>query len=157
MKNESPEQRLANAGLFLPAAPNPSGNYVGCRQLGQLVFVAGHGPKKPDGAYMCGRITTLDDVARGYEAATLATLNLLATVKHAVGDLERVGGILKVLGMVNAAPEFTAHPKVIDGCSDLLATAFGQDGVHARSAVGMSSLPHGMTVEVEAVLYLKTV
>jgi enamine deaminase RidA (YjgF/YER057c/UK114 family) len=80
---------------------------------------------------------------------------MLASVKSAIGDLDKVGGVLKVLGMVNAHPEFRVHPKVIDGCSDLLITAFGSDAVHARSAVGMSSLPHGMSVEVEAILYLK--
>jgi len=155
MKNETPEPRLANAGINLPAPQKPSGNYVGCRQFGQLLFVAGHGPKKPDGVYVTGRIVGPDDVARGYEAARLAALNMLATVKLAVGDLDKIGGVLKVLGMVNADSNFTAHPKVIDGCSDMLVTAFGQDALHARSAVGMGSLPHGISVEVEAIFCLK--
>jgi enamine deaminase RidA (YjgF/YER057c/UK114 family) len=123
--------------------------------MGRLLFVAGHGPKNVDGTYIRGRIAGPEDVARGYEAARLAALNMLASVKSAVGDLKEVGGVLKVLGMVNAHPDFTAHPQVIDGCSDLLVTAFGPDAVHARSAVGMGSLPHGMSVEVEAVFYLR--
>jgi len=155
MSQKTPEQRLADAGLQLPAAQKPSGNYVPVRRFGQLLFVAGHGPKDADGHYMCGRLSGESDIARGYEAARAAALNLLATVKESVGELDAVEAILKVLGMVNADPAFTAHPKVIDGCSDVLVTAFGERGLHARSAVGMGSLPHGMSVEIEAILVLK--
>ena len=155
MSQKTPEQRLADAGLQLPAPQKPSGNYVPVRRFGQLLFVAGHGPKDAAGNYMRGRLSGEADIARGYEAARAAALNLLATVKESVGDLDAVEGVLKVLGMVNADPAFTAHPKVIDGCSDVLVTAFGERGLHARSAVGMGSLPHGMSVEVEAILVLR--
>lgn len=155
MSQATPEQRLAAAGLQLPVPQKPSGNYVPVRRFGQLLFVAGHGPKNADGGYICGRLSGEADVARGYEAARAAALNLLATVKQSVGELEAVEGVLKVLGMVNADPGFTAHPRVIDGCSDVLVTAFGEQGLHARSAVGMGSLPHGMSVEVEAIFLLK--
>ena len=155
MSQTTPEQRLAEAGLQLPAPQKPSGNYLPVRRVDKLLFVAGHGPKDAAGNYMCGRLSGEPDIARGYEAARAAALNLLATVKQSVGELDAVDGVLKVLGMVNAAPDFTAHPRVIDGCSDVLVTAFGEQGLHARSAVGMSSLPHGMSVEIEAILVLK--
>ena len=155
MSQKTPEQRLADAGLLLPAPQKPSGNYAPVRRFGQLLFVAGHGPKDAAGNYMCGRLSGEADIDRGYEAARAAALNLLATVKETVGNLDAVEGVLKVLGMVNADPAFTAHPQVIDGCSDVLVTAFGERGLHARSAVGMGSLPHGMSVEVEAILVLR--
>ncbi|CAJ0796763.1 RidA family protein [Ralstonia holmesii] len=155
MNRQTPEQRLAEAGLALPPPPKPSANYVGCRRIGQLLFVAGHGPKHEDGSYVCGRINGPEDVERGYAAARLAALNMLATLKSELGDLDQVAGVLKVLGMVNADPDFKAHPKVIDGFSDILTQAFGEGAAHARSAVGMGSLPHGMSVEVEAIFHLK--
>lgn len=152
----TPEQRLQAAGLSLPAAAYaPSGNYRPFRRAGQLLFVSGHGPKQADGSYVAGKLGSADDVQAGYDAAQLATLNLLAAVKLAVGDLAKVDAVLKVLGLVNAAPDFKQHPKVINGCSDTLVAAFGDAGQHARSAVGMASLPHGMMVEVEAVFLIR--
>ena len=152
----TPEQRLKAAGLPLPAAAYaPSGNYRPFRRGGQLLLVSGHGPKQADGGYVAGKLATADDVQAGYAAAQLATLHLLAAVKLAVGELARVEAVLKVLGLVNAAPDFKQHPQVIDGCSDTLVAAFGEAGQHARSAVGMGSLPHGMMVEVEAVFLIR--
>jgi len=152
----TPEQRLQAAGLSLPAAAYaPSGNYLPFRRAGQLLFVSGHGPKQADGSYVAGKLASADDVQAGYAAAQLATLNMLAAVKLALGDLARVEAVLKVLGLVNAAPDFKQHPKVIDGCSDTLVTAFGDAGQHARSAIGMGSLPHGMMVEIEAVFQIR--
>jgi len=150
-----PEQRLAAAGLVLPAPIEPSESYLPFRLAGSTLYLSGHGPRLADGSYMRGRLVTVDDVANGYAAARQVALNMLATVKLALGDLGRVEAVLKLLGMVNAAPEFAHHPKVINGCSDVLITAFGDAGRHARSAVGMGSLPHGMTVEVEAVLLVR--
>jgi enamine deaminase RidA (YjgF/YER057c/UK114 family) len=134
---------------------SPSGNYLPFRRAGQLLFVSGHGPRQADGTYVAGKLSAPGDVQAGYAAARLATLNLLAAVKLAVGDLSKVEAVLKVLGLVNAAPNFKHHPKVIDGCSDTLVAAFGDAGQHARSAVGMASLPHGMTVEIEAVFLVR--
>lgn len=151
----TPETRLQSVGLSLPTPYSPSGNYVPLRRAGPLLFVSGHGPRRQDGSYVCGRLDTADDMAAGYAAAQLATLNLLATVKQAIGDLSQVDAVLKVLGLVNANANFKRHPEVIDGCSDTLVTAFGSAGQHARSAVGMASLPHGIMVEVEAVLLLR--
>lgn len=152
----NPQQRLEAAGLKLPKAYSPSGNYRPFRRAGQLLFVSGHGPRLEDGSYVTGQLATPDDVKSGYGAAQLATLNLLAAVQLAVGDLSRVEAVLKVLGLVNSTTAFMQHPKVIDGCSDTLVAAFGDDvGQHARSAVGMASLPHGMMVEVEAVFLIR--
>jgi len=151
----TPEQRLQAAGLSLPAAYAPSGNYLPFRRAGQLLFVSGHGPRQEDGSYVTGQLATPGDVQAGYAAARLATLHMLAAVKLAVGDLAKVEAVLKVLGLVNSTADFTQHPKVIDGCSDTLVAAFEDGGRHARSAVGMASLPHGMMVEVEAVFLVR--
>jgi enamine deaminase RidA (YjgF/YER057c/UK114 family) len=150
-----PEQRLAAAGLSLPPAMQPTESYVPFRRAGAMLYLSGHGPRFADGSYTCGRLVTAGDLTSGYEAARHAALNMLATIKLALGDLNKVEAVLKVLGMVNAAPEFAHHPKVINGCSDVLITAFGDAGRHARSAVGMASLPHGMMVEIEAVLLVR--
>lgn len=151
----NPEQRLKAAGLSLPVAYSPSGNYLPFRHAGRFLFVSGHGPRLDDGSYMIGKLSKPEDVQAGYAAARLATLNMLATVKLAVGDLTKVEAVLKILGLVNSAADFKQHPKVIDGCSDTLVSAFSEAGQHARSAVGMASLPHGMMVEVEAVFLIQ--
>ncbi|SDE88401.1 Enamine deaminase RidA, house cleaning of reactive enamine intermediates, YjgF/YER057c/UK114 family [Variovorax sp. CF079] len=132
----------------------PSGAYRPFRRAGQLLFVSGHGPRKADGQYLTGCLASAGDVAAGYAAAQLATLNLLAAVKLAIGDLSKVEAVVKVLGLVNSTHDFKLHPKVIDGCSDTLIQAFGERGEHARSAVGMASLPHGMMVEIEAIFLI---
>lgn len=150
-----PEERLRASGLVLPVAYPASGNYLPFRRAGQLLYVSGHGPRRDDGSYITGQLAAATDVPAGYAAARLATLNMLAAVKLAVGDLVAVEAVLKVLGMVDSSSDFKEHPKVIDGCSDTLVTAFGSDGRHARSAVGMASLPHGMMVEVEAVFLVR--
>ena len=151
----NPEQRLAQAGWRLPAALPPSAHYIPWRRAGALLYVSGHGPREADGSYRRGRLHSAANVPMGHAAAQLTALNLLATVKLAVGDLAQVESVLKLLGMVNATPDFEHHPQVIDGCSDVLIQAFGDAGRHARSAVGMGSLPHGMPVEVEAVFLIR--
>jgi enamine deaminase RidA (YjgF/YER057c/UK114 family) len=151
----SAEQRLAALGLILPPAPQPIGNYVPFRLAGNLLFLSGVGPRQPDGSIITGKVGAALDVARGYEAAKMCGLNVLVNIRSAVGSLDRVEAILKVLGMVNAVPEFTEHPKVIDGCTDLFVAVFGEAGRPARSAVGMSSLPRDISVEVEAIVLLK--
>jgi enamine deaminase RidA (YjgF/YER057c/UK114 family) len=151
----SAEQRLAALGLTLPPPPTPLGNYVPFRLAGNLLFLSGVGPRQADGVSVTGKVGAEVDVERAYEAAKLCGLNLLVNIRAAAGSLDRVDTILKVLGMVNAVPSFTDHPKVINGCTDLFVAVFGDSGRPARSAVGMGSLPGNISVEVEAVVLLK--
>ena len=154
MTTSTPEERLAALGLTLPAVPTPMANYVPYRLAGNLLYLSGQGPKRPDGSFMTGRLGKDATVEQGYEAARLTGLQLLAVAKAALGDLSRVEAVVKLLGMVNAEPAFGDHPKVINGCSDLLVEVFGDVGRHARSAVGMGSLPNGIMVEIEAILLI---
>jgi enamine deaminase RidA (YjgF/YER057c/UK114 family) len=153
MTTSTPEERLAALGLTLPVAPTPMGNYVPYRLTGYLLYLSGQGPRLADGGFMVGRLGKDASIEQGYEAARLT--GLLAIAKAALGDLSRVEAVVKLLGMVNAEPDFGDHPKVINGCSDLLVEVFGDAGRHARSAVGMGSLPNGIMVEIEAILLIK--
>jgi enamine deaminase RidA (YjgF/YER057c/UK114 family) len=148
----SPEEKIEALGLKLPQALPPRANYVSYRRVGDLLFLAGHGPRLPDNTYRLGKITSEDDIPRAYADAQLTALNILATLKGVVGELSRVAAVVRITGMVNAEPTFTQHPKIIDGCSNLLVDVLGDAGRHARTAVGVSSLPNGMTVEVEAIV-----
>jgi enamine deaminase RidA (YjgF/YER057c/UK114 family) len=151
----TPEEKLASLGLVLPEVPVPVANYVPYRWAGHLLYLSGQGPKRADGTYRAGRLgrdATIDD---GYAEARLTGLNLLAVAKAALGELSRIEAVVKLLGMVNAEPDFADHPRVINGCSDLLVEVLGDAGRHARSAVGMGSLPNGMMVEIEAILLVK--
>jgi enamine deaminase RidA (YjgF/YER057c/UK114 family) len=147
-----PEEVLAELGLELPPIPPAVGNYVGAVQVDRTLFVSGHGPVK-DGEYIFrGKLGADMDVEAGTEAAQLVALNLLASVKAHVGDLDRVTRVVKLLCLVNSAPDFVAQPSVADGASDLLVKIFGPDrGRHARSAIGMAALPFGIAVEIEAI------
>lgn len=155
MDDRTPEQRLAELGIVLPAPP-PAGSrlYVPAVRSGSLVFLSGHGPVRPDGELVKGKVGGNLDVAEAREAARLAGIQLLAAIRAEAGSLERVRRVVKLLGMVNGAPGFVDTPAVIDGCSQLLLDVFGDAGRHARSAVGMAELPHGMCVEIEAVVEL---
>src|SRR5579871_6624574 len=156
MGDSTPEERLAAMGLTLPVVPAPMANYVPYRWAGNLLFLSGQGPKRPDGGFEVGRLGKDATVEDGYRAARLTGLQLLAVTKSAVGELSRIEAVIKLLGMVNAEPEFGDHPKVINGCSDLLVEVLGEEvGRHARSAVGMGSLPNRMTVEIEAIFLIK--
>ena len=152
MTTSTPEERLAALGLTLPAVPTPMANYVPYRWAGNLLFLSGQGPKRPDGSFMAGRLGKDASVEQGYEAARLTGLQLLAVARAALGELSRVEAVVKLLGMVNAEPDFEDHPKVINGCSDLMVEVLGDAGRHARSAVGMGSLPNRIMVEIEAIL-----
>lgn len=152
----TPEQRLEKLGIILPAPPVPVANYVPWRFAGPLLFLSGQGPKLPDGSYSTGKLGLNVDISKGYEDARLTGLQLLAVARKALGELSRIEAVVKLLGMVNATPDFTDHPKVINGCSDLFVEVLGEAGKHARSAVGMGSLPNGITVEIEAILLIKT-
>ena len=147
----TPEEKLKALGLTLPPLRTPIANFVPFKLDGKTIYVSGQGPAKPDGSYYIGKVGRDFTWQEAYEHAKLVGLGLLAAAKAATGDLARVE-TLKLLGMVNATPDFGDPPKVINGCSDLLVEVLGARGRHARSAVGMASLPNGMSVEIEAVL-----
>ena len=146
------EDRLKALGIELPAPAAPMGNYVSAVRTGNLVFLAGVGPRKPDGELVLGKLGRDLTVEQGYEAARLCAVRILANLKQEIGDLDKVVRIVKLLGMVNSDPDFTQPPAVMNGCSDLLVEVLGDRGRHARSAVGLATLPNGMAVEVEAVV-----
>jgi enamine deaminase RidA (YjgF/YER057c/UK114 family) len=149
------EAKLAQLGLSLPGPPAPVANYVRSVRVGDLVFLSGHGPSK-DGVFVyTGKVGAERTIEEGYAAVRLVTLNLLASLKHEINDLDRVDRVVKLLGMVNCTPDFGDHPKVINGASDLLVELYGERGRHARSAVGMQSLPSGITVEIEMIVQLE--
>ncbi|MDP6330900.1 MAG: RidA family protein [SAR324 cluster bacterium] len=146
------EDRLSSLGIQLPQAPPPAGNYVGAVRFGNLVYLSGHGPLQADGTYLCGKVPDEISSDDAYQSARLTGLNLLATLKAEIGDLDQVKRVVKVLGMVNASPDFKGHPQVINGFSDLMVEVFGEPGRGARSAVGMGSLPNQIPVEVEMIV-----
>jgi len=142
-------------GLVLPPAPKPVGVYKPCLVVGPLAYVSGHGPLLPDGTLIRGRVGRDFDLDGGKHAARQVGLAILATLIANFGSLDRVRRVVKVLGMVNCTPEFEAHPKVVNGCSELFAAVWGADlGVGVRSAVGMGSLPDDIPVEIEAIFEL---
>jgi len=146
------EAKLNELGIDLPAPPSPIGNYVGGVRVGNLLFMSGCGPRKLDNSSITGKVGRDLTTEQGYDAARLVGLNMLANVKDQLGSLDKVKRVVKVLGMVNADPEFKEHPKVINGFSDLMVEVFGDPGRGGRSAVGMGSLPGQIAVEVEMIL-----
>ena len=146
------EDKLQEMGLSLSAPSAPLANYIPAVRTGNLVFLAGVGPRTSDGQTPTGKVGRDLTVEQAQEAARQCALNLLANLKGTIGDLDKVTHVVKVLGMVNAVPEFGDHPLVINGCSDLLVAVFGEKGRHARAAVGMGSLPFGIPVEIEMVV-----
>ena len=151
----SSELRLKELGITLPAVPKPVANYVPAVRTGNLLFLAGTGPFQPDGTLPSGKVGREFTKEQGAQYARDTCLVQLAVIKSELGSLDRVTRIVKVLGMVNATEDFRDHPKVINGCSDLLVEVFGDKGRHARSAVGMASLPFGIPVEIEVVVEFK--
>lgn len=141
------EARLQELGIELPEPVNPAANYVRYVQTGNLLLISGTGPAAE---FPLGKVDAEVSVDEAYQAARSTGLQILATVKDALGDLDRVKRVVKVLGMVNASPEFTQQPQVINGCSDLMVEVFGDAGRHTRSAVGMGALPNRICVEIEA-------
>ena len=146
------EARLKALGIELPAPPRPLATYAMAVRSGNLLFLSGHGPVRDGRVVYQGKVGRDLSIEQGQEAARLTGLNLLASVRDALGSLDRVRRIVKVLGMVQCADDFTEHPKVINGFSNLMVEVFGDAGRHARSAVGMGSLPFGISVEVEMVV-----
>ncbi len=146
------ETALKNLGIKLPQPPKPVANYVSAVRTGNLIFLAGAGPRKEDGTYITGRLGQDLSIDQGYQAARLTGINQLAVLKSELGDLNKVKRIVKVTGMVNSAASFTDQPKVVNGFSDLMVQVFGDRGKHARAAVGMVALPMNIAVEIEAVV-----
>jgi enamine deaminase RidA (YjgF/YER057c/UK114 family) len=152
IKAQDPEAVLKANGLQLPAPTTPIANYVKYVRTGNLIFLSGHGPSLGNGSNITGKPGKDLTIEQGYEAAKVTGLNLLSTLKNAIGDLQKVKRIVKVNGYVNCLPDFTDHPKVINGCSDLLVLVFGEKGKHARAAMGMVSLPGNIAVEIEMIV-----
>ncbi len=152
----SVEARLAELKLELPPAPKPGGIYAPVLIHGDLAYVSGHGPLRPDKTLHTGRVGDTISQEEGFAAARAVGLTMLATLKRELGSLDRIVRIIKTLGMVNAAPDFQNHPQVINGFSTLWVELLGEEnGKGARSAVGMGSLPGNIAVEVEAIFQIK--
>ena len=149
------EARLKELGIVLPALPKPVANYLPYRLAGSMLYLAGQGPRDENGKHLTGKVGAEISVEEGYRRARFVGLGLLAATRDALGSLDRVDFIVKLLGMVNATPDFNDSPKVINGCSDLFVEVFGDIGRHARSAVGHVMLPSQISVEIEAIIAVK--
>lgn len=152
LKSQTPENNLQGLGIVLPKPSSPLYTYVSFVRTGNLIYLSGQGPRKADGSFITGKLGRDLSIEEGVEAAKLTGINLIATLQTAIGDLSKVKRIVKVLGMVNCTENFYEQPKVINGFSDLMVAVFGDKGRHARSAVGMSSLPMNIAVEVEMIV-----
>jgi enamine deaminase RidA (YjgF/YER057c/UK114 family) len=151
----SAEARLKELGIVLPSLGTPVANYLPYRLAGNILYLAGQGPRDESGKQLTGKLGKDVSVEEGYRRARLVGLGLLAAMRDALGSLDRVDYIVKLLGMVNAVPDFNDSPKVINGCSDLFVEVFGDAGRHARSAVGNVMLPNQISVEIEGIVAVK--
>lgn len=149
------EARLDSLGIELSEPSAPVANYVNAVRTGNLVFMAGKGPNKPEGGYITGKLGDDLSIEEGYEAGRLVAIAQLSALKAEIGDLNNVVRIVKVLGMVNSTPDFGNQPEVVNGFSDTMVAVFGDRGKHARAAVGMGSLPRGIAVEVEMIVEVR--
>jgi len=147
----SAEARLKELGIVLPALPKPVANYLPYRLAGNILYLSGQGPRE-NGVSLVGKLGADISLEEGYRRARFVGLGLLAAMRDALGSLDRVDFVVKLLGMVNAVPDFNDSPKVINGCSDLFVEVFAEAGKHARSAVGIGSLPMGIPVEIEVIV-----
>lgn len=152
----TPEARLAALGLVLPPPPIPAGNYQPARRVGSTLYLSGQGPRLPDGSFARGRLGEDLSLEAGQAAARDTALQLLSIARAELGELSRIIAVGRVFGMVLATPSFTDHAAVLDGCSNLLVAALGEAGHHARAVGGAASLPHGMILQIEAVLHVST-
>ncbi len=148
------EQKLQDMGLALPVLPPSKGIYRPCRTSGRQVYVSGHVSLRTDGSFITGKLGAELDVAQGQWAARQCGLAMLVSLREHLGDLDRIRGVLKLFGMVNATPDFSEHALVINGCSELFAALWGAEGIGVRSAVGMGSLPGQTAVEIEGIFEL---
>ena len=147
-----PEARLSELNIVLPEPPSPVANYVNGVRAGNLIFLAGKGPRRADGTEITGKLGAEISIEEGYEGARLTAINQLSVLKAMLGNLNKVKRIVKVLGLVNSDPSFIDQPKVMNGFSDLMVEVFGDKGKHARAAIGVASLPRGQSVEIELVV-----
>ena len=147
-----PEAKVKELGITLSTPSAPVANYVNAVRTGNLIFLAGKGPRKADGTNITGKLGANLTIEQGYEAARVTGINQLSVLKAELGNLNKVKRIVKVLGMVNSTPDFTDQPKVVNGYSDLMVAVFGDRGKHARAAVGMGALPSNIAVEVEMIV-----
>ena len=151
----NPEAKLDSMKIVLPQPPTPVANFVNTVQAGNLLFLSGNGPLKADGKFITGKLGADLSIEEGYEAARITAINQLGVIKSAIGDLSRVKRIVRVTGMVNASPDFTQHPSVVNGFSDLMVAVFGEKGKHTRAAVGMGSLPFNIAVEIDMIVEIE--
>jgi enamine deaminase RidA (YjgF/YER057c/UK114 family) len=151
----SPEARIKELGITLRTPGPPTANFLGAVRVGNMVYLSGHGPLKPDGEYMIGKVGSEFNLEQAQQAARLTGISLLSALKAEVGNLNNVKRFVKVLGMVNAVPSFDQHSQVINGFSDLMVEVFGENGKHARSAIGLGSLPRNIPVEIEMIVEMK--
>ncbi|MGI8856077.1 MAG: RidA family protein [Thermomicrobiales bacterium] len=151
MNERTVEERIADLGYQLPPVSPPVGSYVKGVIVGHLLFLSGNGADQPGYTSPKGKVGAEVTVEQAEEAARYVGLNLLAAAKDTLGSLDRIRRVVKLLGMVNSAPDFGQQPRVINGCSDLFLAIFGEAGRHARSAVGMGALPNSIPVEIEAI------
>ena len=149
---QTPEENLKAKGIELPVLPKPVANYVNAVRTGNLIYLSGKGPLRKDGTYITGKSGKDISIEQGYDAARLTAIIQISVLKEMIGDLSKVKRIVKVLGMVNSSPDFYDQPKVINGFSDLIVDIFGEKGKHARSAIGVASLPMNIAVEVEMIV-----
>lgn len=146
------EKKLKDLKIDLLKPAAPIGTYTKAVRVGNLIFLSGHGPLKADGSYMTGKVGKDATLEQAFMAARQTAISMLSTLKAEVGDLNKVKRVVKVLGMVNCTEDFTDQPKVMNGFSDLIVSVYGEKGIHARSAVGVISLPGNMMVEVEMIV-----
>jgi enamine deaminase RidA (YjgF/YER057c/UK114 family) len=149
------DKKLKELGIELLTPSRPIANYVKAVRVGNLLYLSGHGPSRADGTTITGKLGADMTIEQGYEAAKQTGISILSTLKAELGDLNKVKRVVKVLGMVNCTETFPDQPKVINGFSDLIVSVFGEKGKHARSAVGMNSLPGNMAVEIEIIVELE--
>ena len=149
------DNKLKELGITLKSPPSPVANYIPVQQTGNLIYLSGQGPRNENGEFITGKVGSNITAEEAYDLARNTAINLLSAMNAYLGSLDRVSKIVKVLGMVNAEPDFKDHPIVINGCSDLFVEVFGEKGRHARSAVGMGSLPNNMAVEIEIIVEIE--
>ena len=152
---QTPEQKISQLGIQLPQIPESLGSYVDMVKVGNMVFLSGRGPLKADGKYIAGKVGSSLTTEEGYQAARLTAINQLAVLKRAFGSLNKIKRIVKVNGYVNTAESFTDQSKVMNGFSDLLIEVFGEKGRHARTSVGVYTLPQNMVIEAEMIVEME--
>lgn len=152
---QTPDQKIKQLGIQLPQIPESLGSYLDMVRVGNLVFLSGRGPLKADGKYITGKVGQDLTVNEGYQAARLTAINQLAILRQTFGSLDKIKRIIKVNGYVQTADSFTEQSKVMNGFSDLLIEVFGEQGKHARTSIGIFTLPQDMAIEVEMIVEVK--